>query len=241
MRRKPEETDRAQFPWLFLAEDRLAEGRDNDAIRFITQTPVRAPGRRSPGLRQVTYAVASAEDRDHLALYRQEERLGRLLERELRIDEAEPVLEDVATFSLIFEAEGIGSLQSWDSTSEALLDALPTSVEVGLQLWERGPDGESVPGREHTRHVSLPVRPFAPAEEEPEDGAGCEDGPTVEECLEQYERDIADHPQGNFVLRHLVAAGNGCWNSEDPSEELATLHESFTTVLGIPALEACLP
>ena len=44
---KPEETDRAQFPWLFLAEDRLAEGRDNDAIRFITQTPIRAPGRRS--------------------------------------------------------------------------------------------------------------------------------------------------------------------------------------------------
>ena len=236
---KPEETERQSFPWLFLGEDRISAGSDVDALFFVTQNPVRTPGSRAPGLRSVTYAAADAGDGERLDLFRSERRLGNTLVKEIRLDEAEPVLEDVARFSLTFYGEG-EPVQGWDSTAPATLDALPFGVAVALQLFEPGPDGAPAPGREHLREIDLPIRPFERAEPPVEPGT-CPTGPTIEECIAEYREDLAESTQGGFVTRRVLAAGAGCWHDPEASEELQALHKSFQDVLKIDPAEACLP
>ena len=189
-------------------------------------------------MRIVTYAVADAGDGERLDLFRSEQRLGDALVKEIRLDEAEPLLEDVARFSLTFLGEEEPT-QAWDSTAEASLDALPLGVEVALQLFEPGPDGEPVAGREHLREIDLPIRPLEAAEPPVEPGA-CPTGPTIDECIAEYREDLADHPEGGAVTSRVAAAGAGCWDDPQPSEELLALHEAFYEVLRIKAAGACL-
>ena len=185
LRIKPDEIDRLSFPWLFVAEDRVFGSNDSDALRFVTQTPARAPGQRDGGLRVVHYALAEApENGERLDLYRFEERLPPNMQKEIRVDDGSPVLEDVYAFRLRFAADA-GWLDSWDSTAIALLDRLPDSVEVAIQLYEEDELGDWAPGPEQTRLIELPLSPFGPPElvavEE-----GCSTGPTVDECLAGY-------------------------------------------------------
>ena len=237
---KPEGSDRLSFPWVFVAEDRVVGSNDSDAIRFITQTPVRAPGGPPTGLRTVSYGVADAEDDERLDLYRREERVGSQLRKEIRLDEAQAVLEDVHRFALRFEADD-GWHDSWDSTDVAMLDALPRSVEVSVQLYERDADGELAPGDEQIRLIALPVRPFAPEEQLEQQLDPCEDGPTIEECIEEYRQEIEQHPQSNLVFRQVAPAGDGCWNDPDPGPGLEALYNAFEHILELDPLEACLP
>ncbi len=239
---KPEAAERLEFPWVFIGQDHVSDGNDTDAIRFITQTPVRVPGRPSPGLRTVSYGVAESLDGQRLDLYRAEERLGQGLRKEIRLDEAQPVLEDIHTFSLSFGAgaEGEGS-GSWDSTQEGTLDQLPEAIEVALQLYERDELGERVPGDEHQRRVRLRVRPFERAVEDDELAAGeCDTGPTIAGCIGAYRADLDADPEGQQVLSLTPAAGAGCWIEADPTPELSALHEAFFDVIGIAAEDACI-
>ena len=240
---KPDRTDRLAFPWVFVAEDRVLGTNDSDRVRFITQTPARAPARTVAGLRQVSYGVEGAEFEDALHLFRLEEHLSQGLAKEIRLYDAEPVLEDVYRFALRFESEQGGWRDDWDSTDVAMLDALPQSVEVLIQLNERDEAGERIPGTEQTRRVALPVRPFASYEpEESERDSGCPDGPTIEECLDRYTADIErlDSDEREELYEAVSLAGEGCWNDPDPSDELIELWDSFDELVGIDAEEACL-
>ena len=271
LRIKPDEIDRLSFPWLFAAEDRVFGSNDSDALRFVTQTPARAPGQHDGGLRVVHYALAEApEDDTRLDLYRFEERLPPNLRKEIRIEDGSPVLEDVHVFRLRF-SDGVDWSDSWDSTAISQLDRLPGSVEVAIQLYEEDELGEWLPGPEHTRVIELPLQPFA--RPDPVAEQGCATGPTVEECLAQYSQAIRQPPessaaaegsQGRHILKYgdqlgtAVALGSdtdfqvalvqakavrgGCWTTGDqPSDHLIALREAFELATGIDPDEACSP
>ena len=244
LRIKPDDVDRLSFPWLFAAEDRLFGSNDSDALRFITQSPARAPGRRDRGLRVVQYAVADARDDDtRLDLFRFEERLPPNLQKQIQIADGGSVLEDVYAFRLRFGDQD-GWLDSWDSTAIATLDRLPDSVEVGIQLYEENDLGEWVPGPEHTRVVELPLQPFAPPEATGAQG-GCADGPTVDECLAGHVDRLSEAPgisAREFLKLYSEATDlrGGCWTIEGDAE-LTALLAAFELTTGIPPQEACAP
>ena len=108
----------------------------------------------------VTYGVFTSEDRGGLDLYRQEDPLPAGLEKEIALPEGQLALDGVSTFRLRYLDDEGGWKEDWDSTDIALLDRLPTEVEVTLALDEESPEGERVPGPDHTRVITLPVRPF---------------------------------------------------------------------------------
>lgn len=240
LRIKPEDVDRLSFPWMFAAEDRVFDSNDSDAVRFITQSPARAPGRRDGGLRVVQYAVAEArEDDTRLDLFRFEERLPPNLQKQIQVADGASVLEDVYAFRLRF-GDPDGWLDSWDSTAIATLDRLPESVEVGIQLYEEDDVGEWAPGPEHTRVVELPLQPFAPPEAAGEQG--CADGPTVDECLADYLDELSDDREFQTVLAEANDLRGGCWTIEgEAPAELTSLRAAFELATGTAPDEACAP
>lgn len=246
--KKPEGTERPLFPWVFFAEDRVFGSNDSDALRFITQTPARAPGAPRPGLRVVSYAVAPAESafsedgEERLDLFRAERILPAALRKSVDLDEALAVLEDVHRFELRFRDERTSEWHAaWDSTDLAMLDSLPRSVEVTITLVERDLLGGRAPGEEHTRVVQLPMRPFSVEPEAQRTQDSCPDGPTIDECLELYQDalDAKSEEEQRRVYDAADATPLGCWLEPSPSPQLAILHETFQQVLGIPAEEAC--
>jgi type II secretion system protein J len=239
---KPEDEDRLGFPWLFIGEDRVLASSDADGIRFVTRSPARAPGGGGGGLRMVSYAVGDAEEFGRLDLFRVEEALPAGMEKQIRTADGEAVLEDVARFSLRFRNEETGEWRDlWDSTDISVLDQLPRTIEVALQLNEIGADGEIVPGQEHQRLIDLPVRPIPAVAPDDDDLGGCETGLSVDECLDLYFEDINQLPEQDQAMLQTEAntAGDVCWNSDTPSTDLAALHEDFTNLVGIDAAEAC--
>ena len=241
LREKPEDVERASFPWLFLGDDRLVGSEDGDALRFVTQSPARAPGHTSGALRLVSYHVAGASVDDRVDLFRVEESLPRTLELAIPLDGGGPALEDVARFSLRFLNEQAGLWQElWDS-SAANADQLPVAIEVIVQLFEDGAEGQLVPGREHLRVIALPVRPIPARPDAGADTAGCSDGPTIQACLARYaeELDSIGEEAHEELLQAASAAGSGCWNVDEPGAELAELHDVFESAIDILALEAC--
>ncbi len=158
---RPSGVDRLSHPFLFFAEDRFESDVDTAAFRFVTRTPARAgPRALAPGLRMVTYGVFTSEDRGGLDLYRQEDPLPGGLEKEIALPEGQLALDGVSTFRVRYLDDEGGWKEDWDSTDIALLDRLPTEVVVTLALDEESPDGELVPGPDHTRTITLPVRPI---------------------------------------------------------------------------------
>ncbi len=158
---RPSGVDRLSHPFLFFAEDRFESDVDTAAFRFVTRTPARAgPRALAPGLRMVTYGVFTSEDRGGLDLYRQEDPLPGGLEKEIALPEGRIALDGVSTFQVRYLDDEGGWKDDWDSTDIALLDRLPTEVEVTLALDEQSPEGERVAGPDHTRVITLPVRPF---------------------------------------------------------------------------------
>lgn len=243
---KPAGSDRLLFPWVFVAEDRVFGTEDSDALRFITQTPARVPGRPSAGIRSVIYAVAPAEGEDEdverMDLLRQESALPGALNKSVAIDDGLTALEDIHRFELRFRDERSGAwLERWDSTDVAMLDALPEAVEVTVSLYEENGAGEIEPGSERARVIELPVRPFSPTADEEEGGAGCADGPSVDECLDLYQEAIASRndAEQESLYAAASAAPEGCWLDPDPPAELRALHRAFEDVLGVSPEEAC--
>lgn len=228
---KPEAQERLDFPWMFVGEDRVFGTNDSDGVRFITQSPARAPGHVQGGLRTVSYGIDAAVDDERLDLFRFEEELPENLQKEIRLIDAQPVLEDVARFSLRFQDEETAVWRdAWDSTQVENPDALPFSVEVGLQLYEEDSDGARIAGREFLRTIELPVRPISPERDAPEDDSGCE-GDTIQECLDYWEGDIEEGDRMERLRELAAAAGPGCWYQEEPSEALNNLYEGFLEAL----------
>ncbi len=158
---RSDEQDRLGHPYLFIGEDRVFGSGDSDAIRFITLTPARSPGERaSGGIRMVSYGVEPGED-EGLDLLRQEEPLPDGLQKRILLDDAQVVMEQMASFRLRYQEEGSGEwVERWDSTDLSLLDQLPEAVEVTVQLYQTNQNEELEPGPEHQRVARLRIRPF---------------------------------------------------------------------------------
>ena len=242
MLKKPEGGERLDFPWLFVSESKLFDSNESDNIKFITQTPARSPGRDAEGLRVVSYGIESARDIERYDLYRLEEPIKTRMEKEVRVYDGDPVIEDVARFKLTFNTAGQGQKrESWDSTQIEMLDDIPYSVEAALTLYEDF-DGELVEGQEFTRTVTLHVRPFEPPEDD--DEGSCEDGVSISQCVRQ----IVDEYQPNEsttdeLWRLSDEAGEGCWLPESGGSAgptLERLHREAKRLTGAEVEELCL-
>lgn len=241
MLQKREGDDRLEFPWVFVSETKLFDSNESDNIKFITQNPARVPGRDAEGLRLVSYGVETARDLDQYDLFRLEEGLPSKMDKEIRVYDGDPVLEDVAHFSLTFNTGGEGAQrESWDSTDIAMLDEIPHTVEASITLYEII-DQELVEGREFTRIIDLPVRPFEPPEEE--DSDACADGPSVTQCLRQVISEFQPNDATTDELWELAdEAGEGCWfpaQSSEISVGLRRLHQEAKRLSGTDPEELC--
>ena len=158
---RSEREDRLGHPYVFIGEDRVFGSGDSDAIRFITLTPARPPGGEiSGGIRMVSYGVEPSAD-EGFDLLRQEEPLPDGLEKRILLDDAQVVIEQMASFRLRYQDGETGEwVERWDSTDLSLLDQLPQAVEVTVQLYQTNEDEELEPGQEHQRVAHLRIRPF---------------------------------------------------------------------------------
>ncbi len=158
---RSEREDRLGHPYVFIGEDRVFGSGDSDAIRFITLTPARPPGGEiSGGIRMVSYGVEPSAD-EGFDLLRQEEPLPDGLEKRIFLDEAQVVIEQMASFQLRYQDGETGEwVERWDSTDLSLLDQLPQAVEVTVQLYQTNEDEELEPGQEHQRVAYLRIRPL---------------------------------------------------------------------------------
>jgi type II secretion system protein J len=199
---RPTEVDRLSHPYVFYGEDYFVSDADADAVRFVTRNPLRAaPGHTGSGVRLVTYNTRTS-DVAGITLVREEKPLPENLQKEPVIEEGQEVLDEVALFRLRYlDDEGEDWREDWDSTDVALLDRLPTAVEITVALLEEDELGERSPGPEHPRVVPLPVRPFdlaalqgldvegggASDPNAPEEGEDSDDTPyaTVRDCANQ--------------------------------------------------------
>jgi type II secretion system protein J len=242
---KTGETDRLSHPWVFVGIDRFGASHESDALIFITRSPARAEGiYRAYGLRRVSYSVETNAD-DALELVRREDALPEGMSKEIPATEGQPVLTDLASFSLRYlpdETAGLEATElrwqssyepaeesdlewreSWDSTDIAFLDRLPEAVEVSVRLWEQDESGETVEGDEHLRVIELRVRPFdlEALREGPDagDGTDCE---TPASCVAAFHELVdaapADVPQD--IWDELERSDEECF---DPESEVAAL------------------
>ena len=158
---RSEEEDRLGHPYLFVGDDRVFGSGDSDAIRFVTLTPARPPGGEvSGGIRMVSYGVEPRAN-EGLDLLRQEEPLPEGMEKRILLDQAQVVMEQMASFRLRYQDEETGEwVELWDSTDISLLDRLPEAVEVTVQLYQTNENEELEPGLEHQRVARLRIRPF---------------------------------------------------------------------------------
>jgi hypothetical protein len=150
------------------------------------------------------------------------------------------MVDNVALFVVRYAAEDGQVFEGWDSTGVERTDQLPLSLVFTLSLYEPDPDGELVAGPEHTRMVSLPVRPFRLAPENAQDGAGgddCGDGVSITECFEAFASEIsqASPALASAISDARAQAGDGCWNPPEPSPALQRLK---VLLGGVPGFDA---
>jgi hypothetical protein len=218
---KQDDIDRLSHPWVFVAEDRFNTEADADGIRFITRSPARAaPTSEASGLKMVTYVTEEAPDRG-MELLRQEEALPDSLQKEPVVQEGLLAMHGVASFRLRFlEEESESWRDDWDSTDIALLDQLPAAVEVAVRLLQTDESGRKRPGSEHTRTISLPVRPVqfgtegdgfgAYGDGDGEDGEDGDDNEDDSNCLRVQDCTTTspDHP----MLQGFIAEWPRCYD-----------------------------
>ncbi len=229
---RPQGEEPGAQPYVFLGEPHTSDNLDAHALQFVTLTASRAPNSAwAGGPRVVSYAIREAdpdefEELDHgtlLELLRGEEPLSEETEPELGVREGQIVAEAIAGFRLRFQDESDEAwVDRWDSTEPPHIDELPLSVEVGVMLWERDPDGRLVAGPEHIRRVELRMRPtdFVPPEARLEEVCG----KTVGQCwreniAEAIDPESADGRRLQSLYERIPASL--CWNDFD--EELSAL------------------
>jgi prepilin-type N-terminal cleavage/methylation domain-containing protein len=237
---REEGADPLLHPYFFYAAPRMYAETEGDELRFVTQTPLRSPGSPPAGLALVTYGSTPSQSGPGLALLRQEEPLPPQLAKEITWTAPQVMVDNVAIFAVRYGAEDGQPADGWDSTGVERLDQLPLSLVLTLALYEAGPDGELVAGPEHTRQVSLPVRPFRLAPEGADqagEGDDCGEGVSIGECFEAFSQELA---QASPALASAISdartqAGEGCWNPPEPSPALQRLK---VLLGGVPGFDA---
>lgn len=214
-------------PYFFFGDPKTYADSEGDELRFVTRTPLRAPGAASAGLEIVTYGAVPSQTGAGLELLRQAEVMPRQLAKEVVWTDPEVVVDNVALFIARYHVDQGDASDGWDSTGAEQLDQLPSDLVVTLSLLEpSGPDGELAPGPEYTRTIELPVRPFKLTPEGAEDDANaCGGAMTVKQCLAAVAPSIqaASSSLAAAIQQAQGQVTDKCWTSEQPSAALQRL------------------
>jgi prepilin-type N-terminal cleavage/methylation domain-containing protein len=236
MIQREEGSDPLLHPYFFFAQPRATEDSSGFELRFVTQTPLRSPGSPPAALALVTYGVVPSDTGPGFTLLRQEEPVPHELVKQVEWTHPQVMVENVSAFTLGFGSEAAIAGGGWDSTSVEQLDQLPDSVDVGVSLWEVGPDGEAWPGDPQARTVDLPVRPFRlSSEETPSQAAECTTGGVSPlACVNQFMPQIvAANPSVGATISDLLSqTKDACWTTDQPSPELERLKQLMRGVDG---------
>ncbi len=227
-------------PYFFFGNAKPYGDSEGDELRFVTRTPLRAPGGPPVGLEIVTYGAVPSQTGAGLALLRQAEPLPAQLAKEIVWTEPEVVVDNVALFIARYHTEEGDASEGWDSTGVEKLDKLPKELVLTVSLLETGADGQLAPGPEFTRVVELPVRPFKLAPEGAEDDAkACGEGMTVKQCVESFRSqiDTASTSLASAITQAQAQVSDKCWSSEQPSAALQRLKVLMGGVPGFDASE----
>ncbi len=213
---------------------------EGDELRFVTRTPLRAPGAPPVGLEIVTYGAIPSQTGAGLALLRQAEPLPPQLAKEIVWTEPEVVVDNVALFLARYHTAEGDAAEGWDSTAVEKLDQLPDELVLTVSLLETGEDGQLAAGPEYTRTVELPVRPFKLSPEGAEDDAtACGEGMTVKQCVESFRSqiDTASTSLASAITQAQSQVSDKCWSSEQPSAALQRLKVLMGGVPGFDSSE----
>jgi hypothetical protein len=232
---REEGSDPLLDPYFFFGAMKPYSDSEGDTLRFVTRTPLRAPGGPSPGFEIVTYGAAASPSGPGLMLLRQAEPLPPQLKKEVVWESPDVVADNLALFIVRYQSEDQQVSDGWDSTSVERLDQLPAQLVVTVSLWETDEAGQPVQGKEFSRTIDLPVRPFKLTTGEKQ--ANCGEGMTVKQCVDTFADQIAKASQSLVSAIHDAQAQvkDECWNPEQPSPSLQRLK---VLMGGIPGFDA---
>ena len=234
-------TDPLLDPYFFYGNAKPYADSEGDELRFVTRTPLRAPGAPSVGLEIVTYGAIPSQTGAGLALLRQAEAMPPQLAKEIVWTEPEVVVDNVALFIARYHSDQGDAAEGWDSTGVERLDQLPSELVVTVSLLEpSGPNGELAAGPEFSRTIELPVRPFKMTPEgAQDDAAACGGGMTVKQCLSSAAPSIqsASTSLASVISQAQAQVTDKCWNPEQPSAALQRLKVLLGGVPGFDASE----
>jgi len=162
---KPDETDPAAHPWLFIGETREAD-QGSDHIKFITRNyQPRRLAEHESDLLVVSYTVEPSDDGESLELFRSTSpHLPESLDRSFPDPDGEAtalLADGLASFGVTFYGDDGEPRDTWDSTTLVDSSSLPVAVEIAVAFV--GSDDASADPEEGTsyrRHVLLPMRPL---------------------------------------------------------------------------------
>jgi hypothetical protein len=217
---RAKKADPLLHPYFFYGNSKPYAESEGDELRFVTRTPLRAPGSPPVGLEIVTYGAIPSQTGAGLALLRQAEALPPQLAKEIVWTEPEVVADNVALFIARYHSGEGEATETWDSTGAEQLDQLPDELVVTVSLLEPGADGQLAAGPEITRTIQLPVRPFKMKPDGAEDeAAACGDGMTVKQCVESFQSQIQSSSSSlaSAIEQAQAQVTDKCWNSEQPS------------------------
>ena len=237
---REKDADPLLHPYFFYGDSKPYAESEGDELRFVTRTPLRAPGAPPVGLEIVTYGAIPSQTGAGLALLRQAEALPPQLAKEIVWTEPEVVADNVALFIARYHSGEGEATEGWDSTGVEQLDQLPDELVVTVSLLEPGPDGQLAPGPEITRTIQLPVRPFKMKPEGAEDdAAACGDGMTVKQCVDSFQQQIktASVTLASAIEQAQAQVTDKCWTSEQPSAALQRLKVLLGGVPGFDSSE----
>ena len=234
---REEGADPLLHPYFFFGETKPYADSEGDTIRFVTRTPLRAPGAPPVGLEVVTYGAVPAKSGPGLSLIRQAEPLPSQLEKEVTWAKPDIVADNVALFLARYHSDDDQASEAWDSTGAERLDQLPKEIVVTVSLWETDANGQPAAGPEFSRTIDLPVRPFRLAPEGAKPTADCGEGMTVQQCIETFTAQIgqASESLATAIRDAQAQVQDKCWNPEQPSPQLQRLK---VLMGGVPGFDA---
>jgi prepilin-type N-terminal cleavage/methylation domain-containing protein len=225
-------------PYFFFGATKEYAEAEGDSLRFVTRTPIRAPGDPPLAFEVITYGTVPSQAGPGLALLRQAEPLTNQLVRDVTWQSPDVVADNVALFLLRYEGDNQQPTEGWDSTGAAQLDQLPISIVMTVSLWEHDESGKDIQGPEFTRTIDLPVRPFKlTPDKNGQQATSCGEGMTVTQCIQQFQSAM-DQASPSLASAIKDAAGqvtDTCWNPEQPSANLQRLK---VLMGGLPGFDA---
>ncbi|MFI5316944.1 MAG: type II secretion system protein J [Myxococcota bacterium] len=212
-------------PYLFVGQLKPYAEAEGDTIRFVTRTPLRAPGAPPVSLEVVTYGAVPSQSGPGLALLRQAEPLPPQLVKDVVWDNPDVVADNVAVFIARYTTDSQQGAETWDSTGAERLDQLPKSLILTVSLWETDAAGQPTLGPEFSRTVDLPVRPFRLSPGGAKQNNECGEGMSIKQCVDTFSQQLAQSsPSLQSAIRDAQAqVQDKCWSAEQPSPALQRL------------------